>query len=54
MSRTNGRSIKNRIGVVMNRLVGIGLKDSQQSIRPVLLWSQYIECGYTPPKVSYT
>ena len=30
------------------------LKDRQQSIRPVLLWSQYIECPYIPSAVLYT
>ena len=29
-------------------------KDRQQSIRPILVWSQYIGDWYVPPKILYT
>ena len=31
-----------------------GLKDRQQSIRAILVWSQYIEDWCVPPKILYT
>ena len=38
MYHTNGRSIKNTIGVVVNRLVGMGLyKTKWESIKPCAL-----------------
>ena len=37
VSHTNGRSIKNMIGVVVNRLVGMGLSGQPQSCQTLFL-----------------
>ena len=42
-------------GAVSGEVHPVGaLKDRQQSIRAILVWSQYIGDWYVPPKILYT